>query len=87
MSDEQGTAPGCTGKPNAFDHPLIDLGECEHRVNGAVHGYSVRACPACGVTQHLGPMSFACGRGIKAVAPTPKNCLGLKFKAEREVRS
>lgn len=72
------------GKPNVSDHQMIDLGSCDHRVKGSIHGYSVRACSDCGVTQHLGPMSYACGRGIKAVAPTAENCLGLKFKAERE---
>lgn len=78
------TAPDCQGKLNVSDHRMLDLGRCEHRVTGSVHGYSVRACQDCGVTQHLGPMSFACGRTIKAVTPTAENCLGLKFKAERK---
>lgn len=81
------TAPACLGKTSVADHAMVDLGRCEHRVSGSIHGYDVKACPDCGVTAHIGPSSFACGRGIKAVAPTEENCLGLKWKAERKATS
>lgn len=76
--------PACLGKPLSSEHSMKDLGRCEHRVRGSIHGYDVRGCSDCGVTQHVGPMSFACGPRIKAVHPTAENCLGLKFQAERK---
>lgn len=82
MSSE--SAPACQGKTSATDHPMIDLGECKHRVRGSVHGYLVKACPACGVTAHFGPRSFACGPRIKAEPLTVENCVGLRWKAERK---
>jgi hypothetical protein len=81
------TAPPCRGKPKADDHPMVDLGACSHRVQGSVHGYQVKACPACGVTAHLGPRSFACGPRIKAEPLTEENCVGLRWKAERKVNA
>lgn len=77
-------APPCKGKTAITDHPMIELGKCEHRVSGSVRGYRVVACPECGVTGHQGPISFACGRGIRYVALTAENCIGLRWKADRE---
>ena len=82
-SQPEDTSPGCQGDKDLSHHAMVELGYCGHAVNGAIHTYVEYGCPDCGVTARKGPVSFACGRRIKAVQPTAENCYALKWKADR----